>query len=181
MKSPAPSHPTGWSIERPTAESVEAAWSWAKFQKQSWVPKWCLSLHLSWALGSLKLEINGLCVFFHVIHPNFYSFHKIIIVCSLPKWVFMWILIGIVIWLHGIYLVRYWSNACCAPQPKCLGQIVRYFWQKKQFECNCRRKWEQITQQNATLGQWHNEQETNIQKTKRTTDMCDNMNMFDYI
>ena len=78
----------------------------SKFQKQSWVPKWCLSLHLSWALGSLKLEINGFFVFFHVIHPNFYSFHKIIIVCSLPKWVFIWILTGIVIWLHGIYLVR---------------------------------------------------------------------------
>ena len=93
---------------------------------------------------------------------------------------FMWIFIGFFSFGFAACIL-FISNVRCAPQPKCLGQILRYFWQKKQFECNGKNKWEQITQQNATLGQWHNEQETNIQKNKRTINMCDSMNMFDYI
>ena len=44
----------------------------------------------------------------------------LIIICSLPKRAFVWIFIGIFIWPHGMYLVH--ANACCAPQPKCLGK-----------------------------------------------------------
>jgi hypothetical protein len=55
------------------------------------------------------------------------------------------------------------SNACFAPQPKKNGKMMRYFLQKKQFECNCKHEQETNKRQHdATLG--HNEQEPQIQK-----------------
>ena len=49
--------------------------------------------------------------------------------------------------------ILFGSNACCAPQPKCLAKMMRHFSQKKkQVECNCKRKQEtNIRQHNATL------------------------------
>ena len=103
-------------------------------------------------LGSLRLEIKFL-FFLNFFHLNLHVVHKHFIFCisKMDFQVASWHVLPVCCLLIS---QTSWKND---------ARTCAYFLQKKQFECNCKRKQEtNIRQHNATpLG--HNEQETHVQ------------------